>query len=171
MSKHEEPVSEEQQSTEVPETEQTLSPEEELKAQLAELNDKHIRLYSEFDNYRKRSMKERVELIKTASESVILSLLPVLDDFDRAIKAMETADGSHKEGIELIYSKLFGALERQGVKVMPSIGETFDPELQEAVAQLPVDDASKKNIVIDEVQKGYYLHDKVIRHAKVVVGI
>jgi molecular chaperone GrpE len=139
---------------------------------LAETNDKYLRLYSEFDNYRKRTAKERIELSKTASEDMIVNLLPVLDDFDRALKAIEINDQTKAlhEGVNLIYSKLQTILTQKGLKAMESIGNAFDADLHEAIAQIPAQDEENKGKVFDEVVKGYYLYDKVIRHAKVVVA-
>lgn len=139
---------------------------------LAETNDKYLRLYSDFDNYRKRTAKERMDLSKTASEGMIVSLLPVLDDFERAIKAIETNEQTNvlKEGVELIFNKLQNILVQKGLKAMESIGNTFDADLHDAIAQMPAMDEESKGKVLDEVVKGYYLSDKVIRHAKVVVA-
>ncbi|MFZ4398769.1 MAG: nucleotide exchange factor GrpE [Bacteroidales bacterium] len=139
---------------------------------LADTNDKYLRLYSEFDNYRKRTSKERIDLSKTASEDMIINLLPVLDDFERALKAIETNNqiAALHEGVELIFSKLQNILGQKGLKAMESIGTEFDPELHDAIAQMPASEEESKGKVIDDVQKGYYLYDKVIRHAKVVVA-
>lgn len=140
-----------------------------LEEQYAALNDNYLRLFSEFDNYRKRSLKERVDLIKTASESVVLSLLPVLDDFERALQMTDKDQNPHGEGMELIYNKLKNILCQAGLREMDTNGVVFDPDLHEAIAQIPVED-DRKGKVIEQVQKGYYLHDKLIRFAKVVVG-
>lgn len=142
---------------------------EELKQKAAELNDKYLRLYAEFDNFKKRSLKERVELIKTAGVEVISSLLPVLDDFGRAIKQMEAANDPMTEGVKLIYQKLMTNLENKGLKRMESIGENFNPELQDAITEIQADE-NMKGKVVDEIESGYYLNDKIIRHAKVIVG-
>ena len=130
-------------------------------------------MYSEFDNYRKRTSKERIELSKTASEEMILNLLPVLDDFERAMKAIEPNEQTAiiREGVELIYIKMFTMLQAKGLKPMESIGTEFDPEIHEAIAQIPAQDDDSKGKVIDEVEKGYYLNDKLIRYAKVIVAI
>ncbi len=143
-----------------------------LGSKLAESNDKYLRLYSEFDNYRKRTAKERIELSKTASEDMIVNLLPVLDDFERALKAIESNEQTNalREGVELIYSKLQNILVQKGLKPMESVGNTFDADLHDAIAQMPAQEEENKGKVFDEVQKGYYLYDKVIRHAKVVVA-
>ena len=143
---------------------------EELKHKLAEVNDKYVRLYAEFDNFRKRTLKERLELIRTAGVEVIQSLLPVLDDFKRAIRQMEDVQDPMTEGVKLIYQKLLSVLENRGLKTMTSLGEPFNPELHDAVAEVETADESKKGKVLDEIESGYYLNEKIIRHAKVVVG-
>jgi molecular chaperone GrpE len=144
---------------------------EKLETELAELKDQHRRLYAEFDNFRKRSMKERMELIKTAGSDTIVALLPVLDDFDRAMKALENVEaGPLKDGVLLIHQKMSAVLEQKGLKAMQSVGSDFDTDLHEAVTNVPVQDESQKGKVIEELEKGYYLNDKVIRYAKVVVG-
>ncbi len=144
----------------------------ELKLKIAELNDKHLRLFSEFDNFRKRTIRERIELTTTASEEVIKDLLPVLDDFDRAIKAFDETDKieSLKEGINLIHNKFKSTLSAKGLKPMKAIGETFDTDFHEAVTEIPAPDKKLKGKNVDEIEKGYLLGDKVIRYAKVVVG-
>ncbi len=168
-SKEKKKSKEESKKTEKEKIEDTIT---ELGNKLAETNDKYLRLYSEFDNYRKRTSKERIELSKTASEEVIVSLLPVLDDFERALKAIEPNEQTTalREGVELIYNKMQGLLIQKGLKAMESIGNAFDPELHEAIAQMPAQDDESKGKIFDEVVKGYYLHDKVIRYAKVVVA-
>lgn len=140
--------------------------------QLAVMNDKYLRLYSEFDNYRKRTNKEKLELIATASASVLKDLLSVLDDFDRAIANNATVTDSEaiKEGFNLIHTKLKTTLENKGLKAMTAKGEAFDPEIHEAIANIPAPTEEMKGKVIDDVEAGYYLNDKVIRFAKVVVG-
>ncbi|MBS1501064.1 MAG: nucleotide exchange factor GrpE [Bacteroidetes bacterium] len=147
------------------------TPEQLLRQEVALANDKYLRLYAEFDNFRRRTTKERAELLQTAGKDVIVSLLPVLDDFDRAIRSMaNTTDiNSVKEGVLLIQQKLRNILGQKGLKEMPSIGTDFDPELHEAITNIPASD-DQKGKVLDEVEKGYYLNDKVARHAKVVVG-
>lgn len=138
----------------------------------AELNDKFLRLYSEFDNYRKRTNKEKVELISTANAGILKDLIPVLDDFERAIVNNETAEDLAvvKEGFNLIYTKFKATLEQKGLKPMASKGEVFDSELHEAIANIPAPSEDLKGKVIDDVEKGYFLHEKVVRYAKVVVG-
>ena len=145
---------------------------ESLKGQIAELNDKYLRQAAEFDNFRRRNAKERVELIQTAGRDVIADLLVVLDDSERAQKQMETTDdvSQIKEGIQLVFSKLRNTLTAKGLKPMESVGKEFNPDLHEAITEIPAQDEAMKGKVIDEVQKGYYLNDKIIRFAKVVVG-
>lgn len=142
----------------------------ELEEQLATEKDKFLRLHAEFDNFRKRNIKERIELIKMANAELISSLLPVLDDFERAIKSLENADASVKDGINLIYNKFKTLLEQKGVTVMESTGTEFNPDLHDAITSVDVADENFKGKVIEDIEKGYYLNGNVIRHAKVVVG-
>jgi molecular chaperone GrpE len=139
-----------------------------------ELNDKYLRLYSEFDNYRKRTQKEKIEFSKTASEEIILSLLPVLDDIERAlVSTLKTNDGMEvvpKEGLQLIYQKFKGLLAQKGLESIPSIGELFDVDFHDALTNIPAPSEDLKGKVVDEVEKGYKLNGKVIRYSKVVVG-
>jgi len=139
-------------------------------AELAEFKDKFLRLYSEFDNYRKRTNQEKLDIINTASESVILSILPTLDNFERAIKANENANDIEqvKKGFELIYSGLMSALKQKGLEPMNSTGEKFDTDYHEAVTFIPAETEEEKGLIFDEIEKGYKLKDKVIRFAKVV---
>jgi molecular chaperone GrpE len=148
---------------------------QQLKAKVDELNDKYLRLYSEFDNYRKRTLREKAEMSKTASEEIILSLLPVIDDMERAIKAsLKTPENEVRtvpfEGFELIYLKFRNLLVQKGLETIPAQGEPFDVDLHDAITNVPVQDENLKGKVIDEVEKGYKLGGKVIRYAKVVVG-
>ena len=145
---------------------------EKLKAEKAELNDRFLRLFSEFDNYKKRVSKEKLDLIATASEKVIVNLLPVIDDFERAIAANEKADNidSIKEGFNLIYNKLLQMMKRFDVEEIQAKGEKFNTDFHEAVTHFPVQKEEDKGKVIDVTEKGYKLKDKVIRYAKVVVG-
>lgn len=145
---------------------------EQLKAEKAELNDRFLRLFSEFDNYKKRVSKEKLDLISTASEKVIVSLLPVIDDFERAIAANEKAEDvtSIKEGFNLIYNKLMQMMKRFDVEEIQAKGEEFDTDYHEAVTHFPAQKEEDKGKVIDVTEKGYKLKDKVIRYAKVVVG-
>ena len=156
-----------------PETEETpLSELDQLKADLADQKDKYLRLMAEFENFKRRTAKERVDLIQTAGKDVIVSLLDVMDDCDRAEKQLNGSDdiAVQKEGIQLVFNKIRTTLHAKGLKAMESIDQAFDVELHEAITEVPVPDASKKGKVIDEVTKGYYLNDKIIRFAKVVVG-
>jgi molecular chaperone GrpE len=143
----------------------------ELQSKVDELNDKYIRLYSEFDNYRKRTLKERTELTRTASEDIITSLLPVIDDFERAIKAFETAeDDAATEGVLLIYNKFRGILEQQGLEAIDPSGEDFNADYHDALTSIPVPSPEMKGKIIDVLEKGYKLNGKVIRYSKVMVG-
>jgi molecular chaperone GrpE len=169
------PIAEEiQRSSEAEASEQKPleeDPTARLEAEVAELKDNHLRLYAEFENYKRRSIKERAELIRTAGADTISALLPVLDDLDRALKAIgDSTDNPMKEGILLIHNKLKSTLEQKGLKAIEAIGKEFDVELHEAITNMPVEDPTKKGKVIDEVEKGYWLNDKVIRYSKVVIG-
>lgn len=137
-----------------------------------DLKDKYIRLVAEFDNYRKRTLKEKVDLMSTASKDVIKALLPVLDDFDRAKKSSETEGSSEvfSEGVQLVYHKLYKILEGQGLKAMDSNGLPFDPDQHEAITEIPAPTPEMKGKVVDTIEKGYFLKDTIIRYAKVVVG-
>lgn len=144
-----------------------------LEYEVADLKDKYLRLYSDFENYRKRTAKERLDLISTASEEVLQDLIPVVDDFERAFKASENDDDAEtvREGKQLIFNKLLRILDSKGLKPMlDQVGKPFDAETQEAISQIPVPDKSMKGKVIDVVEKGYMLGDKVVRYAKVVTG-
>ena len=145
---------------------------EKLQAQLTEQKDKYIRLLAEFDNFKRRNAKERIELIQTAGKDVIASMLDVMDDCDRAEKVMQTSDDVVviKEGIQLVFNKLRNNLQSKGLKAMESINADFDVEKHEAITQIPAPTEELKGKVLDEIQKGYYLNDKLIRFAKVVVG-
>ncbi|MFD2520526.1 nucleotide exchange factor GrpE [Emticicia soli] len=142
-----------------------------LEGQLAEAKDKYLRLYAEFENFRRRTAKEKIETIQNASEGLIKELIPVIDDFERANKSFETVTEVEplKEGIALIFNKLQKTLAAKGLKPMEAKDQTFDVELHECITQFAAGD-DKKGKVIDEVEKGYFLNDKVIRYAKVVVG-
>lgn len=144
----------------------------ELEEQVAMQNDKFLRLYSEFDNFRKRTAREKVELLNTAGEDIIKNLLPVLDNFERAIKTNETATDvkAVNEGITLIAHLLRNNLQQRGLQAIVSIGETFNTDLHEAITEIPSPTPELKGKVVDEVEKGYTLNGKVIRFAKVVVG-
>ena len=143
-----------------------------LQAELEKSQKKYLFLMAEFDNYRKRTVKEKAELIKNGGEKAMLGLLPVIDDFERAIDAIDNSSDveSLKEGVDLIYNKFMKYLESQQVKPMESTGTDFDADIYEAVTTFPAPDESMKGKVIDTVQKGYTINEKVLRHAKVVVG-
>jgi molecular chaperone GrpE len=146
---------------------------EDLEQEIVLLNDKYLRLYSEFDNYRKRSLKEKIELSKSAASDLITTLLPVLDDFERAMNAMETGedkDNAHNDGINLIYNKLKNILSQQGLELMKVMGEEFNTDFHEALTKIPAPKPELKGKVVDVIQNGYLLNGKVIRYAKVVVG-
>lgn len=145
---------------------------EKLQAQLQEQKDKYLRLIAEFDNYRKRTAKEFLDIRQTAGKEIIVSLLDIMDDCDRAEKQMDADNDIHhvKEGVQLIFNKLRSTLYSKGVKAMESIKSEFDVELHEAITEVPAPSKDLKGKVVDEIQKGYYLNDKIIRFAKVVVG-
>jgi len=144
---------------------------EQLKAQVAELNEKYLRQAAEFDNFRRRNAKERIELIQTAGRDVITDLLVVLDDSERAQKQMESTDevDQIKQGVQLVFSKLRNTLSAKGLKPMECVGKEFNPDFHEAITEIEAGEEMRGKVV-DEVEKGYYLNDKIIRHAKVVVG-
>ncbi len=177
--KHQDTPQEEQQETEAKDTallsgqlESTREEIQSLKKQLEEANDKFLRLFSEFDNYRKRVTKERLELSKTAAEGVISALLPVLDDLERASKVARAKmdEDSEEEGIVLIYNKLKVILKQKGVEEIPAEGEQFNTDYHDAVTHLPAKNEDEKGKVREVMQKGYMLNGKVIRHARVVVA-
>jgi molecular chaperone GrpE len=142
-----------------------------LRKQIEELKDSNLRLHAEFDNYRKRTIKEKIELSKTASEEVIAELLPVLDDLERALQNLNNnADDAFIEGIKLIYNKLLRTLTSKGLEEMQAMGQAFDTDFHEAISHFPATEENQKDKIVDVVQKGYKLHGKVIRFAKVVVG-
>ncbi|MEO6903399.1 MAG: nucleotide exchange factor GrpE [Bacteroidia bacterium] len=143
-----------------------------LKKEIREVNDKYIRLYSEFDNFRKRTAKEKIDIIQTGSEDVFKSLLPIIDDFERAIKSnAETTDlKAVNDGVQLIYNKLKSTLTHKGLAEMASIGEPFNADIQEAITSIPAPSEDMKGKVIEELEKGYMLNGKIIRFAKVVIG-
>jgi len=149
-----------------------LSEEEKLKQENSNLNDKYLRLFAEFDNYKRRTQKERVELLQTAGKDVVISLLPVLDDFERALKATENATevNAIREGVMLVQTKLKSILGQKGLKEMESLNTVFDTDIHEAITKIPAPSDDLKGKVVDELEKGYTLNDKVIRFAKVVVG-
>ncbi|HNI45366.1 MAG TPA: nucleotide exchange factor GrpE [Chitinophagales bacterium] len=165
------PQTEETPLTDAPEptstTSETSAETDKLAADLAAMKDKYLRLMAEFDNFKRRSARERIEFSRTAASGIIVDLLPVLDDFERAFKS---AGDANVKGFELIYNKLKHILDAQGLKAMESIGNDFDPDLHEAVTEFPAPSDNLRGKVIDEVECGYYLHEKIIRHAKVIVG-
>ena len=152
---------------------ETVDPKEPTpEEKIAELNDKYLRLYSEFDNYRKRTSKERIELFKTAGQDILTDLLPVMDDFERALQNMDKKGDvkTIRKGVDLVFNKFKTTLENKGLKHFKSIEQEFDPEIHEAITKIPAPNKKLVGKVVDEVEKGYKLHEKVIRYAKVVVG-
>lgn len=145
---------------------------EKLKTELGEQNDKYLRKVAEFDNFKRRNAKERLDLIQTAGKEIITDLLNVLDDCDRAQKQFETSDDSNaiKEGVLLVFNKLRNTLQAKGVKAMETLQQEFNPDIHEAITEIPAPSEDLKGKIVDEVIKGYYLNDKIIRHAQVVVG-
>ncbi|MET0300781.1 MAG: nucleotide exchange factor GrpE [Flavitalea sp.] len=143
-----------------------------LTAELQDAKDKHLRLVAEFDNFKRRNARERIELIQTAGKEVISELLNVLDDCDRAQKQLETTDDLQqiKQGVGLVFNKFRNVLQSKGLKAMEATGKDFDADLHEAITEIPAPTENLKGKVVDEVVSGYYLNDKIIRHAKVVVG-
>lgn len=142
---------------------------QELGEKLNELNDKYLRTYSEYENYRKRTTKEKADLLINGASDTIKAILPVIDDLERALQSM--TDEASREGVQLIYNKLMNILQQKGLKEIEAKGEKFSEELHEAVTQFPAAEESQKGTVIDVVEKGYYLNDKVLRFSKVVVAI
>jgi molecular chaperone GrpE len=145
---------------------------EKLRGELAEAKDKYLRLMAEFENYKRRNAKERQELTATAGKDIIVSMLDVLDDSERAAKQLEASEdiATIKEGISLVFNKLHNTLQQKGLKAMDSVGEEFNPDIHEAITEIPAPSEDMVGKVIDVVQPGYYLNDKLIRYAKVVVG-
>jgi molecular chaperone GrpE len=139
-------------------------------AALDEAKDKYLRLFAEFDNFKKRSIKENYEIRRTAAQDTMMSLLPVLDDFDRAKKSAEAGNEIFSEGVSLVYTKLYQVLEQKGLKAMDTVAVDFDPEYHEAITDIPAPNDELKGKILDTIEKGYILNDKIIRHAKVVVG-
>jgi molecular chaperone GrpE len=168
-SAHQKKDSKKDKSHKISKTEEQL---EKAELDLLELKDRHIRLQAEFDNYRKRTLKERMELLKTANESMLISLLPVVDDFDRANQTLDLVEeGSPvKDGVKLIYSKFQEFLKQNGVKEIEATGESLDTDLHEAITKIPAPTKELVGKIVDVVQKGYYLNDKVIRFSKVIIG-
>ena len=149
-----------------------ISEMEKLQEEAAEWKDKYLRLVAEFDNFRKRNARERIELTQIAGKDIMTSLLDVVDDCERAQKQVETSNDvtAIKEGVSLVFNKLRNTLQSKGLKQMTSVGQEFNPDLHEAITEIPAPSKEAVGKVIDEVQKGYYLNDKIIRFAKVVVG-
>ncbi|TAH39934.1 MAG: nucleotide exchange factor GrpE [Bacteroidetes bacterium] len=143
-----------------------------MEVELSEQKDKLLRLYSEFENYKKRVSREKTEQLKYAAIDTYLTFLPVIDDFERAQKSMEEATDveSVREGVKLIYQKFKSLLESKGVKAMNAVGTAFDPELHDAISNMPAPSNDQKGMILDEIERGYLLNDKVIRHAKVIVA-
>lgn len=146
--------------------------EDSLLAKLAEMQDKYIRLSAEFDNYRKRTLREKIELTRHAGENILISIVPVMDDFERALKLMESSTDSVaiKSGIDLIYNKFSDFLKQNGIREIEALNSKFNVDLHESVSKVPVEDENLKGKVVEVLQKGYFLHDKVMRFSKVVVG-
>ena len=145
---------------------------EEMKQQLTEQNDKFLRLFAEFDNFKKRTMREKLEIMRNAAQDTLSAILPILDDFDRAKANADASDSEEQfsDGVKMVYNKLYATLDSIGLHPMESNGEDFDPELHEAITEIPAPSEDLKGKVVDTIEKGYYLNDKIIRHAKVVVG-
>jgi molecular chaperone GrpE len=172
MNENEQTEQQEEQGEATANVENAPSPVDVLKGELAQANDKYLRLYAEFDNFRRRTIKEREDARKLEGKDLIVALLPVLDDFERAFRAMETATdvAPVKAGVELIQTKLKNTLTQKGLKPMEAIGTEFDPDIHEAITNIPAPTEDLKGKVMDEMEKGYYLNDKVVRFAKVIVG-
>ncbi len=164
------PENQTEATTTNPAAESDAAEKAKLQDELTASKDKYLRLYAEFENHRRRTAKEKLDMVQSANEQLVKALLPVVDDFERAEKSLkETSDKNVADGVLLIYQKLKRVLEQQGVKAMDAGGD-FNPDLHEAITQVPAPDESKKGKIIDVVEKGYLLNDKVIRFAKVVVG-
>ncbi len=153
-------------------TDEDVDEVENFQEKYEELNNSYLRLHAEFDNYRKRTLKEKMEIIKTGGEKVLTEMIPLIDDFERALETVQNADNKEAivEGLELIYAKFIGFLNQNGVKEIKAIGEPFDADKFEAVTTIPAQDKSQKDRVIDCIQKGYVLNEKVLRFPKVIVG-
>ena len=180
LDEQQQPTAQEGQAQQTEEQEQPVQEEstteeqlEKAKEEIAELNDRLLRKIAEFDNYRKRTLKEKTELILNGGEKIITAILPVLDDMERALKNMQDAEDvkALAEGVELIFKKFLDILEKQGVKPIEATGADFDVDLHEAIAQLPAPEESLKGKVLDCTKTGYTLNEKVIRHSQVVVGL
>ena len=172
MSKKKNKAKEESEKEINVDTSKETSNESTIKEINLDFKDKYIRLYSEFENYRKRTAREKIDIITNASENVLKEIIPVLDDFERAITNNEKVEDLSiiKEGFELIHNKMYKTLTNQGLKPMDSIGKSFDPDIHEAITKIPAPKNKMKGKVIDVIEKGYTLNEKVIRFAKVVIG-
>ena len=170
--KAEETSQQEQDEAQAANREEEKDPLEELREELAQEKDKFLRLFAEFENYKKRTVKERMDLFKTAGQEILIALLPVMDDFDRALAEIDrSGDQEHLKGVELIQNKFKETLKLKGLEEMAvKEGDSFDAEIHEALTQIPAPDKKLKGKVLDVVEKGYKLGDKIIRHPKVVVG-
>lgn len=159
-------------NSEQTEEDTTVLAENKTYQELVELKDKYLRLYADFENFRRRTAKEKMDLLANANEGMLVALLPVVDDFERAMQSIETTDDIEavKEGVKLIYTKLGRTLESKGLKPMVSKGEVFNADLHESITQFPAPSDDLKGKVIDEIERGYQLNDKVIRFAKVIIG-
>ena len=152
--------------------EQVITEFDKVSVELTDLKDKYLRLYADFENFRRRTAKEKIDLISNANEGLLVALLPVLDDFERALKSAENTSDIEtlKAGVKLIFNKFYKVLEAKGVKPMDSLGQVFNPDLHEAITQFPAPSDDLKGKIMDETEKGYLLNDKVIRFAKVILG-
>ena len=171
MKKKEKPEQQEEEvvnSPEATEEQEQASESEPATDELAEMKDKYLRLYSDFENFRKRTAKEKIELIQTASAGVIVDLLSVIDDYERALA--NAPEGEISEGTKLIFAKISSLLQSKGLKELPAKGEVFDPEIHDCITQFPAPTEADKGKVVEVIEKGYTLNEKVIRFAKVVVG-
>lgn len=156
----------------VSESDETVSTEDKLQKELTVIQDKYLRLYSEFENYKRRTTKERMDLFRSANQEVLEAMLPILDDFERALSSIKltTENKSLKEGVELIYNKLKSSLIQKGIKEMEALGKSFDPDFHEAITKSPAPTEELRDKIIEVLEKGYFLNDKVIRFAKVIIG-
>lgn len=161
-----------QEINEVENSENGIPATDKLTAELADSKEKYLRLYADFENFRRRTSKEKLDYLKSANEEIIKAILPVIDDFERAQRSTASIEDATvvKEGMQLIYNKLYKILEQKGLKPMESVGKSFDPDLHESITQIPAPKEELKGKVVDEVEKGYFLNDKVLRFAKVIIG-
>lgn len=168
----EEQSTEATQNTEEQQTAEALSPEEKLQEELGKEKDKFLRLFAEFENYKRRTAKERIENMKSANQEVMVAMMPILDDFDRALPELaKTEDTEMLKGVELIYGKFKNTLQQKGLaQVEVAAGDTFNADIHDAITQIPAPSEDLKGKIVDVIEKGYKLGDKIIRHPKVVVG-